>query len=69
MTSPNEFGDGWADVRDGGGQIIAALAGMAEKPGVTAETYQARDESNGLRTERLQLGSPVSAGRWDNELA
>ncbi|WP_194838697.1 type VII secretion target [Nocardia sp. XZ_19_369] len=54
----NEFGDGWADVRDGGGQIIAALAGMAEKLGVTAETYQARDESNATALNASSLDLP-----------
>ncbi|MFE9327750.1 type VII secretion target [Nocardia sp. NPDC052278] len=52
-----EFADGWSDVRDGGGQIITALAAMAEKLGVTAETYQTLDESNAstLNTSSLDL--------------
>ncbi|MFD0362802.1 ESX-1 secretion-associated protein [Nocardia sp. GCM10030253] len=52
-----KFADGWTDVRDGGGQIITALSEMAEKLGVTADTYQARDESNasGLNTSSLDL--------------
>ncbi|MFD0362820.1 ESX-1 secretion-associated protein [Nocardia sp. GCM10030253] len=52
-----EFSEGWTDVRDGGTQIMSALTGMAEKLGVTADTYQARDESNaaGLDTSSLDL--------------
>ncbi|WP_063046164.1 type VII secretion target [Nocardia pseudovaccinii] len=52
-----EFADGWSDVRDDGGQIIAALAAMAEKLGVTAETYRTLDESNAstLNTSSLDL--------------
>ncbi|WP_433683888.1 type VII secretion target [Nocardia sp. CA-119907] len=50
-----EFADGWGDVRDGGGQIITVLAAMAEKRGVTAEAYQARDESNASNTSSLDL--------------
>ncbi|WP_433622935.1 type VII secretion target [Nocardia sp. CA-120079] len=42
----NEFADGWNDIRDGGGQIITALAGLAEKLGVTASTYENLDGSN-----------------------
>ncbi|MEU7631053.1 WXG100 family type VII secretion target [Nocardia sp. NPDC049220] len=40
------FGTGWNDVNDGGRQIIAALADLAAKLGVTADSYQQRDESN-----------------------
>ncbi|MGO4616308.1 WXG100 family type VII secretion target [Nocardia sp. 2YAB30] len=40
------FGTGWNEVDDGGRQIIAALTGLAEKLGVTADSYQQRDESN-----------------------
>ncbi|MET8800951.1 WXG100 family type VII secretion target [Nocardia sp. NPDC004568] len=39
-----EFAAGWTDVRDGGVRIIDALTGMAEKLGVTADTYQATDD-------------------------
>ncbi|MEU2035720.1 type VII secretion target [Nocardia amamiensis] len=42
----DEFADGWGDIRDGGSQIIAALAGMAEKLGVTASSYVNLDGSN-----------------------
>ncbi|MFE7741495.1 type VII secretion target [Nocardia sp. NPDC057455] len=53
----NEFSAGWTDVRDGGSQIMNALTGMAEKLGVTADTYRARDESNAasLNTSSLDL--------------
>ncbi|MFG3614688.1 ESX-1 secretion-associated protein [Nocardia sp. NPDC047654] len=52
-----EFAQGWHDVRDGGRQIMAALTEIAEKLGVTAGTYQARDESNAaaLTTSSLDL--------------
>lgn len=50
-----EFADGWGDVRDGGTQIIAALATMAQRLGVTAATYEARDESNAANTSSLDL--------------
>ncbi|WP_040774520.1 ESX-1 secretion-associated protein [Nocardia pneumoniae] len=52
-----EFGQGWTEVRDGGVQIITALTGMAEKLGVTADTYQARDENTAtaLNTSSLDL--------------
>ncbi|MEV6138791.1 WXG100 family type VII secretion target [Nocardia sp. NPDC051990] len=53
----NEFSAGWTEVRDGGVQIMTALTGMAEKLGVTADTYQAGDESNAatLNTSSLDL--------------
>ncbi|MEU0505418.1 type VII secretion target [Nocardia sp. NPDC005998] len=52
-----EFSNGWAEVRDGGSHIMSALTEMAEKLGVTAETYQARDESHAaaLNTSSLDL--------------
>ncbi|MEU1524081.1 WXG100 family type VII secretion target [Nocardia rhamnosiphila] len=43
-TSATNFSEGWGDVRDGGSQIMSALTGMAEKLGVTADTYEATDE-------------------------
>ncbi|WP_433658757.1 WXG100 family type VII secretion target [Nocardia sp. CA-128927] len=55
--SATEFANGWTDVRDGGVQIMSALTSMAEKLGVTADTYQARDSNNAaaLRTSTLDL--------------
>ncbi|MEU0504357.1 type VII secretion target [Nocardia sp. NPDC005998] len=52
-----EFGSGWTDVHDGGSQIIAALAVMAQKLGITADTYQAGDDRNAstLKTSSLDL--------------
>ena len=41
-----DFAEGWTVVRDGGSQIMTALTSMAEKLGVTADTYKVRDESN-----------------------
>jgi WXG100 family type VII secretion target len=53
----NEFSAGWTDVRDGGSRIMTALTGMAEKLGVTADTYRTRDESTAaaLNTSSLDL--------------
>ncbi|MGW4772849.1 ESX-1 secretion-associated protein [Nocardia sp. NPDC004278] len=42
----SKFAEGWTEVHDGGGQIISALSELAEKLGVTAETYEAQDASN-----------------------
>ncbi|MFF0455025.1 WXG100 family type VII secretion target [Nocardia africana] len=39
----DEFSEGWTEVHDGGRQIFGALATMAEKLGVTAETFQSVD--------------------------
>ncbi|QBS40796.1 WXG100 family type VII secretion target [Nocardia sp. CS682] len=52
-----EFSGGWNGVRDSGTRIMSALTGMAGKLGVTADTYQARDESNaaGLNASSLDL--------------
>jgi WXG100 family type VII secretion target len=52
-----KFANGWTEVHDGGIQIITALSGMAEKLGVTADTYQARDENSAaaLNTSSLDL--------------
>ncbi|WUA05602.1 ESX-1 secretion-associated protein [Nocardia sp. NBC_01377] len=53
-----KFADGWTEVHDGGGQIMAALSDMAEKLGVTADTYQARDEDNSSRLNTSSLDLP-----------
>ncbi|WP_378733691.1 ESX-1 secretion-associated protein [Nocardia brasiliensis] len=55
--SATEFANGWTDVRDGGTRIMSALTGMAEKLGVTADTYQSRDSNNAtaLNTSSLDL--------------
>ncbi|MEV6322656.1 WXG100 family type VII secretion target [Nocardia sp. NPDC051787] len=51
------FAAGWSEVRDGGSQIMTALAGLAEKLGVTADTYERRDQTNadGLSGSSLDL--------------
>ncbi|WP_435593164.1 ESX-1 secretion-associated protein [Nocardia sp. bgisy118] len=56
-TYATEFSNGWTDVHDGGTQIMSALTEMAEKLGVTADSYKARDESNAapLNTSSLDL--------------
>lgn len=55
-----DFSDGWSEVRDGGGQIITALQEMAEKLGVSAQTYESRDWSNAsaLNTSASSLELP-----------
>ncbi|MFC6011795.1 WXG100 family type VII secretion target [Nocardia lasii] len=51
------FGTGWTETREGGSTIIAALTTMAEKLGITAETYQQQDISyaNALNMSSLDL--------------
>ena len=49
----DEFSEGWNEVHDGGRQIFTALTGMAEKLGVTAETFAATDEASAA-----ELGIP-----------
>ncbi|MFF0531335.1 ESX-1 secretion-associated protein [Nocardia amikacinitolerans] len=54
----NEFSQGWTDVHDGGTQIMTALTEMAEKLGVTADTYQARDDGNAAAFNTSSLNLP-----------
>ncbi len=42
----DEFSEGWDDVHDGARQIFAALTTMAEKLGVTAETFATVDQNS-----------------------
>lgn len=37
------FGAGWSECNDGGQKVLTALTTMAEKLGVTATSYDARD--------------------------
>ncbi|WP_433733958.1 ESX-1 secretion-associated protein [Nocardia sp. CA-129566] len=53
-----EFSEGWTDVRDGGAKILTALTGMAEKLGVTADTYEARDDRTGAALNGSSLDLP-----------
>ncbi|NKY88225.1 WXG100 family type VII secretion target [Nocardia veterana] len=39
----DEFSEGWSEVHDGGRRIFQALATMAEKLGVTADTFRSVD--------------------------
>ncbi|MEV0075925.1 WXG100 family type VII secretion target [Nocardia neocaledoniensis] len=41
----SQFSAGWEETRTGGTQICAALTAMAEKLGITAETYRAQDSA------------------------
>ncbi|MBF4998430.1 WXG100 family type VII secretion target [Nocardia sp. BSTN01] len=42
----DEFAEGWHEVEDGGRQIFSALTSMAEKLGVTADTFATTDEAS-----------------------
>lgn len=57
-TAATGFAEGWTDVRDGGAQIMTALTDMAEKLGVTAATYQARDENTAAALDTSSLDLP-----------
>lgn len=50
-----EFAGSWADLRDGGIRIIDALTGMAEKLGVTADSYETTDDDNATGFSSLRL--------------
>ncbi|MFD4428241.1 type VII secretion target [Nocardia rhizosphaerihabitans] len=56
-AAASTFATGWSETREGGLLIMTALTTMAEKLGVTAETYTQRDESNSelLRNFSLNL--------------
>lgn len=53
-----DFANAWADLRTSGDQIMAALTELAEKLGVTAHTYQARDENNAGAIQNSSLDLP-----------
>ncbi|MDO3650377.1 WXG100 family type VII secretion target [Nocardia mangyaensis] len=42
----SQFSTGWTETRSGGTQICTALTTMAEKLGITAETYRNQDSTN-----------------------
>ncbi|PPJ31711.1 WXG100 family type VII secretion target [Nocardia nova] len=42
----DEFSEGWDEVHDGGRRIFAALSEMAEKLGVTADTFATVDHAS-----------------------
>ena len=50
-----EFADGWTEVNDGGDKIFKALVAMAEKLGVTAESYSATDSRSATALEVPKL--------------
>ncbi|MFJ2665251.1 WXG100 family type VII secretion target [Nocardia fluminea] len=52
------FGTGWTDTREGGATIITALTTMAEKLGITAETYQQQDTSHAYTLNMSSLDLP-----------
>lgn len=54
-AAANGFSEGWGEVDSGGQQLFAALTTMAEKLGVTAETYAQRDQTTAGEFVRLDL--------------
>ncbi|WP_067841861.1 WXG100 family type VII secretion target [Nocardia lijiangensis] len=54
-VAANGFSEGWGEVQSGGQRIFTALTTMAEKLGVTAETYVQRDQSTAGEYIRLDL--------------
>ncbi|UGT53127.1 WXG100 family type VII secretion target [Nocardia asteroides] len=53
-----EFGTGWSETNSGGNQIFLALTEMAEKLGVTADTYQKQDTTNSYAINMAGLDLP-----------
>lgn len=51
----DEFGTGWTETSSGGRQICTALTGMAEKLGVTADTFRSQDVSNQFSLNMIGL--------------
>ncbi|WP_063004681.1 ESX-1 secretion-associated protein [Nocardia salmonicida] len=52
------FASGWSETRTGGAAIMTALTEMAEKLGVTADTYTQRDETNSAALGSFSLDLP-----------
>ncbi|MFD3507469.1 WXG100 family type VII secretion target [Nocardia sp. NPDC058666] len=53
------FGTGWTETRDGGTTIITALTTMAEKLGITAETYSRQDAASAYALNMSSLDLPA----------
>ncbi|MFD3705239.1 WXG100 family type VII secretion target [Nocardia sp. NPDC058658] len=53
-----EFGTGWTETNTGGIQICTALTEMAEKLGVTAQSYQNQDTSSAAALGLVGLDLP-----------
>ncbi|MFC4377253.1 WXG100 family type VII secretion target [Nocardia halotolerans] len=56
--SASNFATGWSETRNGGTAIITALTDMAEKLGVTADTYAQRDETSAAALGSFSLDLP-----------
>lgn len=54
----SEFGAAWTETSDGGNAICTALTEMAEKLGVTADTFRNRDTTNSADLEIVGLDLP-----------
>lgn len=57
-TAADAFTEGWTETRTGGETILAALTTLAEKLGVTADSYARRDESNAAGFSASSLDLP-----------
>lgn len=57
-AAADEFASGWSEAYGGGSRIAAALVELAERLGVTAETYRQRDESNASALSATSLDLP-----------
>lgn len=51
----NEFSDGWDETHSNGTQLMQHLISLAEKLGVTADSYRATDTGNATRISSLDL--------------
>ncbi|WP_216893816.1 WXG100 family type VII secretion target [Nocardia alni] len=51
----DEFATGWHETRDGGTGLLHELTALAEKLGVTAETYRSADAATASRVSSLNL--------------
>ncbi|MGW5311729.1 WXG100 family type VII secretion target [Nocardia thailandica] len=54
----DEFSTGWTETSSGGSQICIALTEMAEKLGVTADTYQSQDTTSSYALNMAGLDLP-----------
>lgn len=51
----DEFSTGWHETRDGGTGLLQDLTALAEKLGVTADTYRSADVGTAARVSSLNL--------------
>ncbi|MBY8854974.1 ESX-1 secretion-associated protein [Nocardia sp. CA2R105] len=51
----DEFSTGWNETNDGGTQLLQDLTALAEKLGITADTYHSTDTTSASRISSLDL--------------